>query len=464
MSDASTTPASEPRKVGTLKILAGPAGLLPLLARASMDFEVAVRQTALEWTKAGAGVSRVEGARIESVRRAGRAFIVAFKPSGFGPRVLTFGASSDADAETWVQAIEAIRSSTAVTRPDAHDADDAPAANATTISLTYTVGDSPTTKKFALLIIACDPRNLIGICDYSAEEIATFDELVNFTFHTTLMKVKVNAATWIQHGVIFAPGPLDLMDGSVYGFRNESVKQFGFDIAKNMEYNLVTVYQLLGVTDEKWTPDQFQKLLEEQLKTLTWWPFGEAYEIRTSVTTPYFDHFNADAVRAGKPWDLLGKQGARSTLLAHASTCFESVLHCWGYAGLMLEDIPGAKQALPRDKNAAIAILGAGVSGLLFATRLTRLGYTSIEILETSDQYGGKTHTFVENGPYPPNSQEPTVCELGTCYLSPAYAPMVDDLSAYLEGNEQIDFTLGNSAFRGIATKVNSRQTSTLRP
>lgn len=119
----------------------------------------------------------------------------------------------------------------------------------------------------------------------------------------------------------------------------------------------------------------------------------------------------------------------------------------------MLEGIPGAKQALPRDKDAPIVILGAGVSGLLFATRLTRLGYTHIEILETSNQYGGKTHTFVENGPYPPNSQEPTVCELGTCYLSPAYAPMVDDLSTYLEGNKQIDFTLGNSAFRGIATE-----------
>ena len=43
-----------------------------------------------------------------------------------------------------------------MTQPDAHDADDTPAANATTINLTYTVGDSPTTKEFALLIIACD--------------------------------------------------------------------------------------------------------------------------------------------------------------------------------------------------------------------------------------------------------------------------------------------------------------------
>ena len=119
----------------------------------------------------------------------------------------------------------------------------------------------------------------------------------------------------------------------------------------------------------------------------------------------------------------------------------------------MLDNIPGAKQALPSDKNAPIAILGAGVSGLLFATRLTKLGYTNIQILETCDQYGGKTHTFIENGPYPPNSSEPTVCELGTCYLSPAYDQMVHDLSTYLECNKQIDFTLGNPGFRGIATE-----------
>jgi NAD(P)-binding Rossmann-like domain len=453
MSDVNTTSTSESRKVGTLKVLSGPAGLLPLLPRATLDFEVAARGTALEWTKAGPGVAHIEGAQIESVQRHGQAFVVVLKPTGFGAQVLTFGASSDADAEAWVQAIEAIKASAAVARPAARDANNRQAANATTIKLTYTLGGSRITKEFALLVIACDPRNLIGICDYSPEEIATFNQLVNFTFHTTLMKVKVNAETWQPHGVIFAPGPLDSMNGSVYGFRNESVKQFGFDTAKSMEYNLVTVYQLLGTTDQKWTPDRFQKLLEEQLKTLKWWPFGEAYEICTSVTTPYFNHFHAEALRASKPWDLLGRQGARSTLLVHASTCFESALHCWGYAGLMLDNVPGASQALPRDKKAPIAILGAGVSGLLFATRLTRLGYTNIQILETCDQYGGKTHTFVENGPYPPNSQEPTVCELGTCYLSPAYDPMVDDLGTYLVGNKQIDFTLGDPAFRGIATE-----------
>jgi hypothetical protein len=48
-----------------------------------------------------------------------------------------------------------------------------------------------------------------------------------------------------------------------------------------------------------------------------------------------------------------------------------------------------------------------------------------------------------EHGPYPAGSEEPTYCELGTCYLSPAYKPMVKDLKTYLQGNKQIDFTQG---------------------
>src|SRR5208283_3002467 len=104
MSDVNTMPASEPRKVGTLKVLSGPAGLLPLLPRATMDFEVAARRTALEWTKVGAGVARIEGAQIESVQRHGQAFVVALKPTGFVAKALTFAAASDADAEAWVQA------------------------------------------------------------------------------------------------------------------------------------------------------------------------------------------------------------------------------------------------------------------------------------------------------------------------------------------------------------------------
>ena len=40
-----------------------------------------------------------------------------------------------------------------------------------------------------------------------------------------------------------------------------------------------------------------------------------------------------------------------------------------------------------------------------------------------------------------------------TCYLSPAYKPMVEALANYLVGNRQIDFTKKDPNFRGIVTK-----------
>ena len=55
------------------------------------------------------------------------------------------------------------------------------------------------------------------------------------------------------------------------------------------------------------------------------------------------------------------------------------------------------------------------------------------------------------DGPYPAGSNEPTYCELGTCYMSPAYDPMINDLKEYLQGNEQIAF--GDNVNRGIVTK-----------
>jgi hypothetical protein len=112
-----------------------------------------------------------------------------------------------------------------------------------------------------------------------------------------------------------------------------------------------------------------------------------------------------------------------------------------------------ARLALPVNKSAPIAILGAGVSGLLFSVKLKRLGYTNIEILESTERYGGKTHTIKMDGPYPKGNNEPTYCELGTCYMSPAYKPMIQDLQKYLVGNEQIEFGQGDDGFRGIATR-----------
>jgi hypothetical protein len=331
------------------------------------------------------------------------------------------------------------------------------------VSLEYTIkgkSESIIKKDCELLVIACEPRNLYGICDYTPKERAIFDKLRNFTFHTSLLKVEVksSSAQTNEYAVMFAPKILEEMNGSVYAFRNESAKQFGHEVAKGMTHNLVTVYQLVGETPTPVTADFFDKILNEQLSNSDWWPFSGNYEVLHKVITPYFDHFSNEDLKKGLPWELLSLQGQNNTLYVHGFTCFESVLHCWEYAKLMLE-VDSAEQALPKNLNAPIVILGAGVSGLLFAVRLKRLGYKNIEILESTDRYRGKTHTFIEDGPYPSGSNEKTVCELGTCYLSPAYYHMIDELKEFLEGNEQIDFANNQDSqdsqdnFRGIVTK-----------
>lgn len=325
------------------------------------------------------------------------------------------------------------------------------------IGLKYTIKDKSESiikKDCELLIIACEPRKLYGICDYTPKERAIFDKLRNFTFHTSLLKVEVKStsAQTNEYAVMFAPKVLEEMNGSVYAFRNESAKQFGHKVAKGMTHNLVTVYQLVGETPNPIPESEFDKILKEQLNNSDWWPFSGNYEVLHRVTTPYFDHFSNEDLKKGLPWELLSLQGQNKTLYVHGFTCFESVLHCWDYAKLMLE-VDSVEKALPKNLNAPIVILGAGVSGLLFAVRLKRLGYTNIEILESTDRYSGKTHTFIEDGPYPSGSNEKTVCELGTCYLSPAYYHMIEELKEFLEGNQQIDFANNEDNFRGIVTK-----------
>ncbi|MEM1324803.1 MAG: NAD(P)-binding protein [Bacteroidota bacterium] len=311
-------------------------------------------------------------------------------------------------------------------------------------------------KNYELLVVACDPRNLTKVCDYDDIELKIFSQLKNFTFHTTLVRVPVPKSTQKQkqksnpipaHGVIFSPFQLEKMSGRVYGFRNESAKTFGLKAANAMSENLVTIYQLLGPEEQPYSPEHFEEILKEDLETLDWWKYGTNYTIEESVTTPYFDHFSQTDLKDGLPWLWLDKQGDHRTLYVHASTCFESALDCWGYENMLLEE---RASALPDDKTAPIAIIGAGVSGLLFSVKLKRLGYTNIDILEKSDRCGGKTHTIKKDGPYPSGSDQPTYCELGTCYMSPAYDHMIKDLQAYLVGNEQIPF--GNKVNRGIDT------------
>lgn len=306
-----------------------------------------------------------------------------------------------------------------------------------------------------LLVIACEPRNLYTICDYTPEERTIFNKLRNFTFHTSLLKVEVNNSfsQTKTYPVIFGPKLLEEMDGTVYAYRNESAKQFGSERANEMTHNLVTVYQLVGETENPWTATEFEIKLKQDLQNSDWWPFSLNYEVLETVTTPYFDHFSNEDLKEGLPWNLLNLQGQNNTLYVHGFTCFESVLHCWDYAELMLNSVESAKKALPTKLDAPIVILGAGVSGLLFAIRLKRLGYTNIEILESTDRYCGKTHTITKDGPYPSGSDEKTVCELGTCYLSPSYDQMINDLEEFLVDNPEIDFVKNDLDFRGILTK-----------
>src|SRR5215472_10205036 len=439
-------PTGNTDRSGKLKILAGPDALISLIGRATKECDVTVGDGVLRWASdARSPGATVPGDRIQSVRQHGAAFVVNLKPSDSGVRALIFGAASSADAEDWVRGVERIIGTAPATQsqPAAAATGATLLPDPTPVRLKYTVGGKTIEKDYALLVIACDPRALIGICDYTGEEIEILKQLSNYTFHTTLMKVKVPPKPQ-EHAVVFAPSLLEAMDGSAYAYRNESAKQFSLDTANGMTENLVAVYQLAA---SLLTEEQFKKLLLDQLKTSSWWPFGQDFEIRASVTTPYFDRFGNSSLGKKLPWTILQRQGQKRTLLVHASACFESALHCWSYANL-LESVPAAQQSLPKNSAAPIVVLGAGVSGILFAARLKWSGYTNIDVLENTDRYGGKTHTIIEDGPYPVGSHEKTVCELGTCYLSPAYAPMVDFLKqqGVLAGNQQIDFGEGEGS------------------
>ena len=306
------------------------------------------------------------------------------------------------------------------------------------------------------LIVACDPRNLTDKAHYTPRETGLFDRMVNFTFHTTLLKVK--RKTKPDHGVIFAPSRLEEMRGWIYGYRNETGKAFGQNVANEMDENLVTVYQIVKSVENPPSKEKFQQYLNRYIAELDWWPYGTDYEILNQVTTPYFDHFEQKSLHLHLPWEYLKIQGMNHTAFVHASTCFESALHCWLYINLLFDpNGPNGSNrvGLPQDKLSRIVILGAGVSGLLAANKLRDLGYANVKILENTDRYGGKTHTLPKDAPAPPHGSQGTICELGTCYLSPAYEEMVKDLAKFTTdvGNRQIGFGGPGGSFRGIVTE-----------
>src|SRR4029450_5185825 len=58
----------------------------------------------------------------------------------------------------------------------------------------------------------------------------------------------------------------------------------------------------------------------------------------------------------------------------------------------LLENASSSAIAHASDPNLRIAIVGAGVAGLVAARELFRCGYTSIDIYEASDRIGGRNY------------------------------------------------------------------------
>jgi len=330
---------------------------------------------------------------------------------------------------------------------------------------------SPETIACDLLVVACDPRGLEDVCKFTDNEKAVFDSLINYTFHTTVVKVPVptDPDSMPEYGIILKPEAIDKMSGAVSGYRNETAKQFSLQTANAMTENLVTVYQIQGPCKTPWTNEQFLQNLKDTLSDLDWWPY-DSFEICTdtngkavALSTPYFDHFNNDNLIAKMPWNYLGVQGTGNTIYVHGSTCFESVLQCWQFGELLLKNQSSLGYELPSNMDATIIILGAGPSGMLFAHRLQGLGYTNVQILESTDRFGGKTHTVTFQEPAPPGPNQSTPCELGTCYMSPAYDDMADELKDFMKDNPRHGFFLksdhkppkdpAHSSFRGMVTE-----------
>ena len=68
------------------------------------------------------------------------------------------------------------------------------------------------------------------------------------------------------------------------------------------------------------------------------------------------------------------------------------------------------------------------------ADRLTRLlHYTDVTVLEKEDRVAGKAHSIAMLSPCPPDNPEQAICELGTCYMSPAYDELVTFLRPFTD-------------------------------
>lgn len=349
------------------------------------------------------------------------------------------------------------------------------------VKVQYTLQDDPKVieASFDLLVLACFPMDLsqAHILELTQKEEELFGEQEHFVFQTTLYEFPVPDPQALGIGdaddlpaVRFSPFELDRLQGEAYGYRSETRKHFnGNIVGSGLETELVTIYQLLdpkGPAGDL-TTEQLEKKLNDEMEAgkYEWFPYDwkkktKQEQVNNPFHTTYFNRFERADVRHGAIWDVLDLQGELNTMYVHGSSCFESVLHCYQYFDLVLQEKP---RLLPKCKaSCSILIVGAGPSGLLAARKLAKMGYRQITILERDSNnsggvkppypmLAGKTQTYTKR-----QREQQVPCELGTCYLSPSYDTMVKDLADVTVDNKRIGLDEDynpNAYFRQITTK-----------
>lgn len=325
--------------------------------------------------------------------------------------------------------------------------------SSSSITITYTTPESssPITATYDFLIVACDPR-FIPLSPLTPLESKVNDSLTSFSFRTALHRAIRPTDPQLVPGsstrsdkpnyvVRFNPGILRNTDGDLYAFRDEVFTRSENQTPSPNGETWITTYQLdsrslkgrdLEQAAKEFDDKRVEALSDSSRKWLDFKPDErEKPQPEEAILVDYFPHFEKNELNDGLPWKVFDEQGRNSTLYVSSFTCFESVLHCFLYGQkLMANDTVLSR--FPKDKKARIAVVGAGPSGLLFASQhLLKRGYTNFDILEKQDRFGGKTFTF--RRPAPVGGAE-VPCELGTCYLSIGYEPMFDLFREYEVG------------------------------
>lgn len=331
------------------------------------------------------------------------------------------------------------------------------------VSITYEINGEKEPRKtehFDFLIVACDPR-VLKIADCTEFETEVKDKLTSFTFQTSLFRAHrptpaEKDTRKPKYAIRFNPAELKKGDGHIYAFRDEGMA-FSKKLVVDPRGTYVTTYQLdlqngLHTSDEETLRKRLDSLRTDAItnkstpdnRWIDWCIDDSKTKLQPEACEleDYFPHFKAEEIGQGMPWKILNSQGDNNTLYVSSFTCFESVLHCYLYGEMLMKrkDVQGK---FPEDKNARFAICGAGPSGILFASQqLHQKGYRNFKIFESSSRFGGKSLTHRRPPPAREgealSKDEMIPCELGTCYLSPSYAPLFPLFTKYEAGQVEV--------------------------